>query len=153
MGVTICVTPPPRLPQPPVMALAPPTMRGVNMDELQYCVETNEASEKPMSRRHARKWPYLVTHVMAKHGSAVSSISTPYALRGPMVSHSEPIRMRLNTVPVTDADAALPSCVAVRSRSSRMMGASGAAIKVEQKETKKANQDRWKAVMCGNAQL
>jgi hypothetical protein len=65
MGVTICVTPPPRLPQPPVMALAPPTILGVNMEEVQYCVDTKEASEKPMSRRQVMKCDALVAHAIA----------------------------------------------------------------------------------------
>ena len=49
--VTTCVMPPPRLPQPAVMALAPPTILGVNICVVQYCVLTKEASEKPMAQR------------------------------------------------------------------------------------------------------
>lgn len=60
-----------------------------------------------------------------------------------------PISRRKKTVPATDALLALPICGFVRPRSSRMMGMSGAAMKVEQKLTKKANQARWKALMCG----
>ena len=88
---------------------------------------------------------------MAKQGKDTRIISTPYALRGPIESHMAPMSRRKKTVPATDALLALPICGLVRPRSSRMMGISGAAMKVEQKLMKKENQARWKAVMCGKA--
>ena len=84
---------------------------------------------------------------MAKQGKETRIMSRPYALRGPTQSHMLPMRMRKKTVPATDALLALPTCVAVRPRSSRMTGMSGAAMKVEQKLMKNATQARWKAVM------
>ena len=87
-----------------------------------------------------------MTMVIAKQGKDTKIMSSPYALRGPTQSHKAPMRMRKKTVPATLALLALPTCVCVISRSSRMMGISGAAMKVEQKETKKEIHARWNAV-------
>jgi hypothetical protein len=76
-------------------------------------------------------------------------MSRPYAWRGPTQSHIAPIAMRKKTVPATLALLALPTCVCVMSRSSRMIGMSGAAMNVEQNETKNAIQARWKACWSG----
>ena len=54
-GITIWVTPPPRFPQPAVVAFAVPTILGPNMTEVWYCVMTNEAPITPMPRRNSRK--------------------------------------------------------------------------------------------------
>ncbi len=53
-GIAICVTPPPRLPQPAAVALAEPTTLGANITEVWYCVITNEAPMAPMARRKSR---------------------------------------------------------------------------------------------------
>ena len=53
-GMTICVTPPPRFPQPAVVALAVPTMFGANMTEVWYCVITNEPPITPIASRNSR---------------------------------------------------------------------------------------------------
>ena len=50
-GITICVTPPPMLPHPAVVALAVPTQFGANINEVWYCVMTNEAPITPISSR------------------------------------------------------------------------------------------------------
>ncbi len=54
-GITICVTPPPRFPQPAVVALAVPTMLGANMTDVWCWVTTNEAPITPIPRRKSRK--------------------------------------------------------------------------------------------------
>ena len=50
-GITICVTPPPRLPQPAAVAFAVPTTFGANMAPVWYCVTTKEAPTAPMASR------------------------------------------------------------------------------------------------------
>ena len=56
-GITHCVTPPPRFPQPAVTALAVPTTDRENMIEVWYCVRTNEAPTSPMaSRKNKKEW-------------------------------------------------------------------------------------------------
>jgi hypothetical protein len=54
IGMTACVTPPPRLPQPAVVALAMPTTLDENMTDVWYCVTTNDAPITPMSERARR---------------------------------------------------------------------------------------------------
>ena len=63
-------------------------------------------------------------------------------MRGPTESHIAPMRMRKKTMPATEALLAFPTWVAVRYRSSRITGISGAAMKVQQKAMKKENQAR-----------
>ena len=53
-GMTIWVTPPPRLPQPAVVALAVPTQLGANIIEVWYCVMTKDAPMAPMASRNSR---------------------------------------------------------------------------------------------------
>ena len=50
-GMKICVTPPPRLPQPAEKALAVPTMRGAKSREVQAWHGTNVAPAAPMNAR------------------------------------------------------------------------------------------------------
>ena len=52
--MTSCVTPPPRLPHPAVVAFAVPTTLGANITEVWYCVMTNDAPMTPMSNRKIR---------------------------------------------------------------------------------------------------
>ena len=54
MGMTAWVTPPPRLPQPAVVAFAIPTQFGANITEVWYWVMTNEAPITPMHKREKR---------------------------------------------------------------------------------------------------
>src|SRR3989304_3542069 len=50
-GITICVTPPPRLPHPAVVALAVPTQLGANMIEVWDWVITNDARAETIAQR------------------------------------------------------------------------------------------------------
>ena len=52
-GMTNCVTPPPRFPQPAAAALAAPTQRLENMIDVWNCVITNEAPIAPIRKRNA----------------------------------------------------------------------------------------------------
>ncbi len=54
-GMTLWVTPPPALPQPPTVALAVPTTFGANITEVWYWVMTKDAPMMPMNRRPIRK--------------------------------------------------------------------------------------------------
>ena len=53
-GITICVTPPPRFPQPAAVALAVPTTFGANIAVVWYCVMTNAAPTAPIAKRNTR---------------------------------------------------------------------------------------------------
>ena len=52
--MTDCVTPPPELPQPALVALAVPTTLGANITDVWYCVMTKLAPIAPISRRKKR---------------------------------------------------------------------------------------------------
>ena len=52
--MTVCVTPPPALPQPPTVALAVPTTFGANITEVWNWVITKLAPITPMARRNSR---------------------------------------------------------------------------------------------------
>ena len=54
-GITICVTPPPRLPHPAEVALAVPTQFGANITDVWYWVMTKEAPITPIPSRNSRK--------------------------------------------------------------------------------------------------
>ena len=54
-GIIIWVTPPPRFPQPAVVALAVPTTLGANMVEVWNWVITNEAPMTPIASLKSRK--------------------------------------------------------------------------------------------------
>ena len=67
------------------------------------------------------------------------TISSPaYARRGPMRSHSHPMRSRATMVISTEAMPVLPTCVLVRPRSSRTMAIIGAMPNHPKKARKKA---------------
>ena len=67
-GITICVTPPPRLPQPAEVALAVPTTFGANMTEVWYCVMTKEAPMTPMPSRKSMNVIYESAKPIAMTG-------------------------------------------------------------------------------------
>merc|ERR1712032_1802023 len=53
--IKICVTPPPRFPQPPAVAFAVPTTVGANMSEHQNWFVTKEAPAQPIMVRITMK--------------------------------------------------------------------------------------------------
>ena len=53
-GITICVTPPPMLPHPAVVALAVPITLGANITEVWYWVITKDAPITPIASRKRR---------------------------------------------------------------------------------------------------
>ena len=76
-GISIWVVPPPRLPQPAVVALAVPTTLGPNITEVWYWVMTKEAPMAPMARRARKKdsklsaKPMHITGSEPRHSSQV----------------------------------------------------------------------------------
>ena len=74
-GIASCVTPPPRLPQPAVVALAVPTQFGANIRDVWYCVMTNDAPIAPISTRNRRNVAKLLASPMPITGSAASKSS------------------------------------------------------------------------------
>ena len=53
-GIAIWVTPPPRLPQPAVVAFAVPTVFGANITDVWYWVITNDAPMAPIASRNSK---------------------------------------------------------------------------------------------------
>ena len=53
-GIAICVTPPPRLPQPAVVAFAVPTTLGAKVIVVWYWVMTKLAPIAPIASRNSR---------------------------------------------------------------------------------------------------
>ena len=74
-GITLCVTPPPALPQPPTVAFAVPTTFGGNMTEVWIWVMPKLAPMAPMARRNTRKLSYDVANAMPITGIAPSTRS------------------------------------------------------------------------------
>ena len=69
IGMTSCVTPPPRLPQPAVVAFAVPTTLEANITEVWYCVITNEAPMMPIRTRKSRSVSKLCARPIPITGS------------------------------------------------------------------------------------
>lgn len=107
------------------------------------------ASENPVKNRARMKAVLEVTMAVEKTAGAVRRVRAEEARRGPKRSQAVPMARRARTAPETAAIPAFPMSVAERLRSSRMMGISGGAAKVETKQAKKESQERWKARMWG----
>mmetsp|Transcript_33849 Transcript_33849/g.74035 ORF Transcript_33849/g.74035 Transcript_33849/m.74035 type:complete len:242 (-) Transcript_33849:126-851(-) len=152
-GMRNCVTPPPRLPQPPAVALAIPTILGLNITEDQNWQATKVARPQPMKKREMRNPMGVVTVAIPKTAGATPSIRNAYPQRGPNVSQKTPIDTRQKMVPVTAATPALPMSMMSMSISLRMTGIIGAAAKVDTNVVKKPSQLQWKASMWGRAKL
>jgi hypothetical protein len=112
-------------------------------------VETKEAREKPVKKRTRRKPVAESMRDVQYTIGVVSRIRPADESLGPTRSQAVPMATRANTAPETDAIPAFPMSVAVRERLSLMTGSRGGAAKVETKQQKKENQERWKARMCG----
>ena len=80
--------PPPRLPQPPEVALAVPTMEGENCWVHQTWHATNEARPTPMMARHAMKPAAFVTNIMGTRPKTQKSRMNAKPLRAPILSHT-----------------------------------------------------------------
>merc|ERR1719199_694434 len=99
----ICVTPPPRLPQPAAVAFAAPTTFGANMSEHQNWLVTKVAPAQPMRNRR----PVYIIGPLIKDERAtmlppnVSSMHCTFT--GPRISSPVPRMMRTKTVEPTDA--------------------------------------------------
>lgn len=91
------------------------------------------------------------TKDMARMIGAVRRESVAEATRGPTRSHVGPMARREKMEPTKDAMPALPISLAVRLRSSRIIGRRGGIEKVEKKHEKRESHARWKARMWGGA--
>ena len=150
-GMISCVAPPPRFPHPAAIPLAEPTTGPENIELIQNCVETKVASENPAKNRTMiNPIGDLIPDVKYTAG-AVESVNAAEARRGPKRSQAVPMTRRAKTEPDTEAIPAFPMSVAVRLRFSRMTGRRGGAAKVETKQQKNWNHERWKALMWGLA--
>src|SRR5580704_17640166 len=78
-------------------------------------------------------------------GTEPRTSSQVNALRGPIRSHSHPIRIRTRMVMATAAMAELPTCSLVRWSSSRIIGIRGAIPNQPKKHRKNASHAMWKA--------
>ena len=89
------VMPPPRLPQPPEVALAVPTMEGANCWVHQTWHATNEARPTPMMARHAMKPDAFVTNIMGTKPRTQKRRRKTKPFRAPILSHTY-IRRRVH---------------------------------------------------------
>lgn len=94
-----CVAPPPRLPHPAASPFAVPTILLLNMELIQNWHDTNVARENPMKNRTAMNPPASETSAMEYTAGEMIMIRNAQPYRGPMMSHTVPIRRRDNTEP------------------------------------------------------
>mmetsp|Transcript_31770 Transcript_31770/g.69502 ORF Transcript_31770/g.69502 Transcript_31770/m.69502 type:complete len:217 (-) Transcript_31770:673-1323(-) len=150
-GMIKLTTPPPRLPHPPTVDFASPTMFDENISETHDCEATNDARPMPIKQRQMMKPAAVWTKIIAISGGVVSSKMRHMLRRGPIRSHAKPI----SSLKTTAAEAVDMAAAAVSSlvsfKLSMMYGSSGAGENVEKKVAKKPHQDKWKAIMCGCA--
>merc|ERR1719199_1041862 len=99
----ICVTPPPRLPQPAAVAFAVPTTFGANMSEHQNWFVTKVAPAQPMRNRRIEyiHFPLIIDERATMLPPNVSNKHCTFT--GPITSSPVPRMMRTKTVEPTDA--------------------------------------------------
>merc|ERR1719199_3311 len=99
----ICVTPPPRLPQPAAVAFAVPITFGANMSEHQNWFVTKVAPAHPMRNRSTVyiTGPLIMDERATMLPPNVSSMHCTFT--GPIISSPVPRMMRTNTVEPTEA--------------------------------------------------
>jgi len=100
--MTKLVMPPPRLPHPPAVALARPTIFFENCCVHHTWHATNEARPHPMKRRHAMKPAALLMNIMPTMKGHVMKRTKARPLRAPMTSHTVPMISRAKMVPATE---------------------------------------------------
>merc|ERR1719171_3299035 len=99
----ICVTPPPRLPQPAAVAFAVPTTFGANISEHQNWFVTKVAPAHPMRNRRT---VYIIAFWIRDERATMlpPNVSSEHCtFTGPSTSSMVPRMMRTNTVEPTDA--------------------------------------------------
>eukprot|EP00965_Chrysotila_dentata_P254857 6212017-Pleurochrysis_carterae.AAC.1 len=130
-GITRLVIPPPKLPQPPAVALAAPTIDLLKSCEHQTWQVTKLARPRPMMKRQMMKPLADWVKAMPMMPGTASMRMPKKARRAPNFSHSQPEMRRMPMVPATDAMFELPMSLLVRSRLSGflMYAMSGAAAK------------------------
>mmetsp|Transcript_850 Transcript_850/g.1028 ORF Transcript_850/g.1028 Transcript_850/m.1028 type:complete len:206 (-) Transcript_850:194-811(-) len=147
--MTIWVTPPPRLPQPPTRALAVPATSLVNMDVLQYWHITNVDPPRPMKKRRMASEVAEVTSPVHAHGIEAPISTQPMRRRAPYLSQSGPSKKRMKIVPATEQMLDVHACWPVRPRVFLISGMSGAIANQMKNATKKVHHEQWNARMCG----
>merc|ERR1719440_916340 len=103
----ICVTPPPRLPQPAAVAFAVPTTFGANMSEHQNWFVTKVAPAQPMRNRRT---VYIIGPLISEESATIlpPKVNNMHCtFTGPSTSSPVPRMMRTKTVEPTDAMPAL----------------------------------------------
>mmetsp|Transcript_2278 Transcript_2278/g.3915 ORF Transcript_2278/g.3915 Transcript_2278/m.3915 type:complete len:206 (+) Transcript_2278:1175-1792(+) len=151
--MTSCVTPPPRLPQPPTSALAVPTTSLVNMREDQYWHMTKVPPAMPMKRRNITSPVAELTRPVKAVGMEAVHRTTAKRMRAPYLSHAGPSANRMRMVPATLTMLAVQICFFSSWRVSLISGRSGAMANQMKNATKKFHHEQWKARMCGRLKL
>mmetsp|Transcript_33050 Transcript_33050/g.54677 ORF Transcript_33050/g.54677 Transcript_33050/m.54677 type:complete len:213 (-) Transcript_33050:79-717(-) len=150
----ICVTPPPRLPQPPVRAWAPPTTFLANICAVQNWQGTNTQPITPWKKRTiARSVPLFTTKPPTATGMQNVHRMSAMQSRPPKRSHRGPIAKRNTIVLATEQMFATQISSAVKPMSSLILGIRGANENQARKATKKPSHAKWKALMWGFAKL
>ena len=147
------VTPPPRFPQPPVVAFAVPTNSFTKICDDQNWVQTKEAPITPMKNLMMATSSAVFTNPPKNVGMQPMTSSVLEMMRAPKVSHRGPTTNRESTVEDTEAMFALYTSFWVISRSSLISFIRGAKANQDTKAIKKPNHAKWKDRMWGRLKL
>mmetsp|Transcript_49771 Transcript_49771/g.105832 ORF Transcript_49771/g.105832 Transcript_49771/m.105832 type:complete len:206 (+) Transcript_49771:1369-1986(+) len=147
--MTIWVTPPPRLPQPPTSALAVPATSLVNMREVQNWQQTKVDPPSPMKKRRPARDAALLMRPVQAQGMEHAIKRTPIRIRAPYLSHMGPLMNRMNTVPATEQMLDVQICCFEIFSVSLISGRRGAMANQMKKAVKNPIHEQWKARMCG----
>mmetsp|Transcript_15430 Transcript_15430/g.39056 ORF Transcript_15430/g.39056 Transcript_15430/m.39056 type:complete len:277 (-) Transcript_15430:128-958(-) len=146
-------TPPPRLPQPAVVALTSATMHELNIELVQKVLPTTTARLMPVMHRQTMKVALFVVHAIAKLAGAVMSNNDAMLSRGPNWSHTGPRNVHITAVPTTLATFAVLISTSARFSASRVMGRRAATANVEKNELKYPSVASQNARWCGASDL
>mmetsp|Transcript_53970 Transcript_53970/g.161526 ORF Transcript_53970/g.161526 Transcript_53970/m.161526 type:complete len:201 (-) Transcript_53970:403-1005(-) len=151
--MTICVTPPPRLPHPPTSALAVPTTSLVNMRDVQYWHMTKVDPPMPMKKRRTARAVASSTSPVRAVGTEAKQRIKAMGMRAPYLSQSGPFTKRMKMVPPTEQMDDVQICCLLNESVVRTSERSGAMANQMKKAMKKDHHEQWKARMCGRLKL
>merc|ERR1719387_3352779 len=107
-GMSVCVRPPPRLPQPPAVALAVPTTLRLNMMEFQNWFTTKVDPRQDTKKRAVIKPGALTTAALQETTIIPQASKKQSDSLGPNFSITDPMMKRVKTSNETAAMFALP---------------------------------------------
>mmetsp|Transcript_62035 Transcript_62035/g.102993 ORF Transcript_62035/g.102993 Transcript_62035/m.102993 type:complete len:433 (-) Transcript_62035:55-1353(-) len=152
-GMKACTKPPPRLPQPPAMALAVPTTLPLNRAMVQNWHGTNVAPARPTNNRSMISPVESCTTAPRATGMDVASRTKDIQRLGPSLSHMGPMITRARMVAMTAHVLASPICGFVKPSCFLTVGIRGAKANHPTNATKKPTVANQKPRMWGRLTL